>query len=167
MPIHQKIIIIFLSYTSAIGYSYEILCNEIYEIPAGSYYTIPLPVNRNDKILGSVFCYDGGNKDIDVYLLDMPNRDRYVNDEPFYYILRGKRKRFYTIDYTVPFNVPCISAEEKEIGGIVDVDACLYIVLSNLFSVVTDKSVYVFIIRTRDTKKEIPKYISPHSGYDH
>jgi hypothetical protein len=82
-------------------------------------------LSQNDVLKIEFEVTDGGNKDVDFYILDSVNFNKWNNSESFSYLLFRSRAVYVNINFLVPDN------------------DTLFIIFSNSFSIITSKTVEI------------------------
>ncbi len=104
------------------------LINDQINISAGSYRYYPLTLQAGAKLSFRVTVLQGGNRDINAWLLDLENFTRFSNEQTFNYYSNSSGGVRY--DGTFEFIAP-----ENNI---------YHLILENKFSVITDKTVKIY-----------------------
>ena len=94
-------------------------------ITPGDAIYFPFNLTQNDKLRIKFEVTDGGNKDVDFYILDSENFDKWDNDESFTYLIFRNRAVYARINFVVPSN------------------DTYYVIFSNSFSIITSKTVEI------------------------
>jgi hypothetical protein len=85
----------------------------------------PFDLTQNNILKIEFEVTDGGNKDVDFYILDSENYDKWNNSESFTYLVFRNRALYANINFIVPNN------------------GTFYVIFSNSFSIITSKTVEI------------------------
>ena len=103
-----------------------IIIDELFTVKAGAERYYVLTLRKGDRIFIETIIFEGGNKDINFFIMDAPNASKYKKGEKYHY-LGG----LITVKDTLMFEVPH--------------DGQYYLFYDNKFSFITSKKVKAFV----------------------